>query len=60
MQKSIAEYVANCVVCQQVNIGHQRPERLLHPLDIPEWKWESISMDFIVGLPRTLGGHNSI
>jgi hypothetical protein len=33
---------------------------LLHPLDIPNNKWESISMDFIVSLPHTQWGHDSI
>jgi hypothetical protein len=33
---------------------------LLHPLKIPEWKWEEIGMDFIVGLPRTPAGYDSI
>jgi hypothetical protein len=33
---------------------------LLHSLKIPEWKWEEIGMDFIVGLPRTSTGYDSI
>ena len=33
---------------------------MLKPLDVPEWKWESISMDFIVGLPHSQKGNDSI
>ena len=60
MKKDIGDYVANCLVCQQVKVEHQRPSGLLQPLSIPEWKWEDISMDFIVGLPRVQRGYNAI
>jgi hypothetical protein len=43
-----------------VKAEHQRPARLLQPLKIPEWKWEKIIMDFIVGLPRTQAGYDYI
>jgi hypothetical protein len=43
-----------------VKAEHQRPTNLLHPLKILEWKWEEIGMDFIVGLPRTSTGYDSI
>ncbi|WVZ48739.1 hypothetical protein U9M48_000158 [Paspalum notatum var. saurae] len=60
MKRAVAEYVAMCDTCQRVKAEHQRPAGLLQPLKIPEWKWEEISMDFIVGLPRTQKGYNSI
>jgi hypothetical protein len=60
MKRFVAEYVAICDTCQRVKAEHQRPAGLLQPLKIPEWKWEEITMDFIVGLPRTQKGYNSI
>jgi hypothetical protein len=52
--------VAKCDVCQRVKAEHQRPAGLLHPLKIPKWKWEEIGMDFIVELPHTPAGYDSI
>ncbi|WVZ63291.1 LOW QUALITY PROTEIN: hypothetical protein U9M48_012933 [Paspalum notatum var. saurae] len=60
MKRAVAEYVAICDTCQRVKAKYQRPAGLLQPLKIPKWKWEEISMDFIVGLPRTQKGYNSI
>jgi hypothetical protein len=50
MKRPIAEYVAFCDNCQRVKAERQRPPGLLQPLKIPEWKWEEIRTDFIVGL----------
>jgi hypothetical protein len=60
MKRDIAEYVSLCDTYQRVKLEHQRPPGLLQPLKIPEWKWEEIGMDFIVGLPRTQAGYDSI
>ncbi|WVZ48657.1 LOW QUALITY PROTEIN: hypothetical protein U9M48_000078 [Paspalum notatum var. saurae] len=60
MKREVAAYVALCDVCQRVKAEHQKPAGLLQPLKIPEWKWEEIGMDFIVGLPRTQSGFDSI
>jgi hypothetical protein len=60
MKRDIAKYVALCDTCQQVKAEHQRPTGLLQPLQVSEWKWEDIAMGFIVGLPRTQSGYNSI
>jgi hypothetical protein len=60
MKWDIVEYVSLCDTSQRVKAEHQRPAGLLQPLKIPEWKWEEIEMDFIVGLPRTQAGYDSI
>jgi hypothetical protein len=60
MKRDIAEYVSLCDNCQWVKAEHQRQAELLQPLKIPEWKWEEIGMDFIVGLPYTQVGYDSI
>jgi hypothetical protein len=52
--------VALCDNCQRVKAECQRPAGVLQPLKIPQWKWEEISMHFIVGLPTTQSGNDSI
>ena len=60
MRRDVAEFVRRCLVCQQVKAEHQRPLGLLQPLKVPEWKWEEIAMDFVVGLPIAPGGYDSV
>jgi hypothetical protein len=60
LNKDVASHVALCDVFQRVKAEHQRPAGLLHPLKVPEWKWEEIGMDFIVGLPRAPARYDSI
>ena len=60
LKRDVAEYVALCDTCQRVKAEHQRPIGLLQPMKIPEWKWEEVGMDFIVGLPHTQRGYDSI
>ncbi|KAL0440135.1 UNVERIFIED_CONTAM: Transposon Tf2-11 polyprotein [Sesamum latifolium] len=60
MKKDVAEFVAKCMTCQQIKAKHQAPAGKHRPLSIPEWKWEKITMDFVVGLPRTLRKHDAI
>ena len=60
MKRDIAKYVAEYQTCQQIKIEHQRPSGLLKPLLIPKWKWEHITMDFVLGLPRIQKEYNSI
>ncbi|KAA0037514.1 reverse transcriptase [Cucumis melo var. makuwa] len=58
MKREIVEYVDRCSICQQVKTVRQRPEGLLNPMSVPEWKWEHITMDFLFGLPRTSRGYD--
>ena len=56
MKSDIANFIKRCMTCQLVKAEHQRPGGLLQPLDIPVWKWDQISMDFIGGLPHSRFG----
>jgi hypothetical protein len=60
MKREIATYVAICDNCQRTKAEHQRPTGLLQPLQISQWKWDEIGVDFIVGLPRTRAGYDFI
>jgi hypothetical protein len=53
MKHEVARYVFECDTCRKVKADYIKSGGLLKPLTIPEWKWDNISTDFIVGLPLT-------
>jgi hypothetical protein len=60
MKIEITRYVARCDTCRRVKAIHMKAAGPLQSLPVHTWKWEDISMDFIVGLPRTAKGYDSI
>jgi hypothetical protein len=60
MKRKAARYVSECDTCQKVKADYTKPGGLLQPLSIPDWKWDDISMDFIVDLPLTARKFDSI
>ncbi|GJY73055.1 putative reverse transcriptase domain-containing protein [Tanacetum coccineum] len=60
MKADIATYVSKCLTYAKVKAEHQKPSSLLVQPDLPEWKWEKITMDFVTKLPRTTAGFDTI
>ncbi|GJT17482.1 putative nucleotidyltransferase, ribonuclease H [Tanacetum coccineum] len=60
IKRDIAIYVSKCLTCAKVKVEHQRPSGLLQQPEIPEWKWNKISLDLITKLPRSRSGHDAI
>jgi hypothetical protein len=60
MKVDIAKYVSKCDTCHRMKASHLKSAGVLQPLSIPTWKWDDISMDFIMGLPLTARKKDSI
>ncbi|GJY59499.1 putative reverse transcriptase domain-containing protein [Tanacetum coccineum] len=60
MKADIVTYVSKCLTCAKVKAEHQKPSRLLQQPEIPVWKWERITMDFVSRLLRTPSGYDTI
>ncbi|GJZ68350.1 putative reverse transcriptase domain-containing protein [Tanacetum coccineum] len=52
--------VAKCLTYAKVKIEYKKPSRLLVQTEIPQWKWENITMDFVTKLPKTAAGQDTI
>src|SRR3954469_22815206 len=59
MKRDVSRFVSQCDVCRRVKEQHQKPAGILQPLEIPEWKWDHIEMDFVTSFPRSQKGNNA-
>nr|GFB89267.1 putative reverse transcriptase domain-containing protein [Tanacetum cinerariifolium] len=60
MKAEIATYVSKCLTCAKVKIEYQKPSSLFVQPEIPQWKWENITTDFVTKLPRTVARQDTI
>ena len=60
MKRHVRDFVRRCLTCQQVKASHKNPIGLLQPLEVAEWKWEHVTIDFVTYLPRTPQRHDAV
>ncbi|GJY69359.1 putative reverse transcriptase domain-containing protein [Tanacetum coccineum] len=60
MRADIATHVSKCSTCLKVKAEHQKPSGWLVQLEIPQWKWDNITMDFVTKLPKTQRGNDTV
>ncbi|GJV16143.1 putative reverse transcriptase domain-containing protein [Tanacetum coccineum] len=60
IKAKIATYVSKCLTCVKVKVEYQKPFGLLVQPEIPQWKWENITIDFVTKLPKTITGQDTI
>ena len=59
MSRYIRQYVSTCDLCLRTKPIRQAPVGELHPLQIPDSRWDMLSVDFVVELPLS-SGHNAV
>ncbi|GKD39215.1 putative reverse transcriptase domain-containing protein [Tanacetum coccineum] len=60
IKAEVATYVSKCLTCAKVKVEYQKSSSLLVQPDIPQWKWENITMDFVTKLPKTATDQDTI
>ena len=60
MKRHVRDFVRRCLTCQQIKAEHQKPAGLLQPLEVAEWKWEHVLMDFVTHLPWMQQRHDAV
>ena len=60
LRETVHNFVSTCHTCQQTKSRNHKPFGFLKPIDPPDTKWQVITMDFIVPLPKTKCGYTGI
>nr|GEX58027.1 putative reverse transcriptase domain-containing protein [Tanacetum cinerariifolium] len=60
MKANIATYVSKCLTCLRVKAKHRKPSGLLVQPEIPQWKWDNITMDCVTKIPKAQSGNDTI
>jgi transposase InsO family protein len=60
VRKDVIQYVTTCASCQRNKARNVKSGGLLQPLQVPEGRWYSVSMDYITGLPCTAAGYDAV
>jgi hypothetical protein len=60
LRSDVDNYIKHCPSCQRNKSETRRPAGLLQPLQIPDSRWETVSMDFITCLPKSHMGSDAI
>jgi len=60
VRRFVNRYISTCDMCARVKTPRHKRHGLLVPLPVPSHPWSSVSMDFIVGLPPSSAGNDSI
>ena len=60
MKRHVGDFVRRCLTCKQVKAEHHKPTGLFQPLEVAEWKWEHVTMEFVTHLPRTQQKHDAV
>jgi hypothetical protein len=60
LDKDVTKFVSTCVTCQRNKARRHKPYGLLQPLPVPVKPWHTVTFDFIVKLPKTSQGNDSI
>ena len=60
MKRHVGDFVRRCLTCQEIKAKHQKLAGLLQPLEVAEWKWEHVTMNFVTHFPQTPQRHDAV
>ena len=53
MREKVEQYLRNCHVCKQAKAARDAYNGLFQPLPVPKKPWVDLTIDFVVGLPKS-------